>query len=354
MQGVWAPKVSTPILSGTPRDYTISMTSLDPITQIQLMSGGYYLARSLQVVAEMGVADFISDEPVSAADLAKSTGSHPDALGRVLTLLSAHGVFERVDGRFRHTETSRFLRTDHPISMRPFARMFGIPVLWQAVMRLDESVATGRPMGNEVTPGGFWVYFEQHPDANEKFNAAMAAKARAVIALVVAAYDFTKFPRIADVGGGRGHLLHAILASSKRSRGILFDQPHVVKEAAGIASDRLELRGGDFFADNLPEAEAYVIMEVIHDWDDEHSEKILKAVRRASPAGAKLLLIEAMMPNQPVPCWTNTLDVVMLNLLGGKQRSLAEYTALLNRCGFGQVRETPVGAGHSIVEATAG
>jgi hypothetical protein len=153
----------------------------------------------------------------------------------------------------------------------------------------------------------------------------MAAKSQAVIPLVVAAYDFTKFPRIADIGGGRGHLLSAILGSSSLSRGILFDQPHVVEQATGVTSQRLELCGGNFFEDELPEAEAYVLMEVIHDWDDQHAEKILHAVRRAASVGAKLLLVEAMMPEQPLPCWTTTLDVVMLNLLGGRQRSITEY-----------------------------
>jgi len=327
------------------------MTNLDPITHIQLMSGGYYVSRCLQVVAELGIADLISDVPVSPSELARSTGSNPDALARVLSLLCAHGVFERVDGRFCHTEASRVIRTDHPMSMRPFARMFGIPVLWQSVMRLNESVATGRPMGEEVTEGGLWRYLEQHPDANEKFNHNMAAKSRAVIPLVVAAYDFTKFSRIADVGGGRGHLLSAILESSSLSRGILFDQPHVIQQATDVSSQRLELRGGNFFKDELPEAEAYVLMDVIHDWDDQHAEKILEAVCRAAPDAAKLLLVEAMMPEQPAPCWTTTLDVVMLNLLGGRQRSMSEYMTLLNRCGFGQVKEIPVGAGHSIVEA---
>ena len=327
------------------------MANLDPITQIQLMSGGYYLSRCLQVVAELGIADFIAEEPMSAAELAQSTGSHPEALGRALSLLCAYGVFERVNGRFRHSASSRVLRTDHPMSMRPFARLFGIPILWQAVRRLDESVATGRPMGDEVTPGGFWHYFEQHPDANEKFNHAMATKSQAVVPLVPAAYDFNPFPRIADVGGGRGHLLHAILTSSVFSRGVLFDQPHVIEEAAGVASDRLELRGGNFFEDELPEADAYVLMDVIHDWDDQHAERILNAVRRAAPVSAKLLLIEAMMPEPPVPCWATTLDVVMLNLLGGKQRSLSEYASLLKHCGFDQVREIPVGAGYSMVEA---
>jgi hypothetical protein len=327
------------------------MADLDPITQIQLMSGGFYVSRCLQVVAELGIPDFISDAPVPVSELARSSGSHPDALARVLSLLCAYGVFVRVDGGFGHTQASRVLRTDHPMSMRSFARMFGIPVLWQSVMRMDESIATGRPMGQEVTPGGVWQYLEQHPDANQKFDETMAAKAKEVIPSVVAGYDFSRFPRIADVGGGRGHLLSAILDSSPGSRGILFDQPHVVEQATAIRSQQLEVRSGNFFEDELPEADAYVLMEVIHDWDDPHAEKILRAVRRAAPVGAKLLLIEAMMPERPVPCWTTILDVVMLNLVGGKQRSMIDYVVLLNRCGFGQVREIPIGAGHSIVEA---
>ena len=128
--------VKNPVLLG-------GMTGLDPITQIQLMSGGYYVSRCLQVVAELGIADLISDTPISASELARSTGSHPDALARVLSLLCANGVFVRVDGWFCHSETSRVLRTDHPMSMRPFARMFGIPVLWESVMRRTKPLPPG-------------------------------------------------------------------------------------------------------------------------------------------------------------------------------------------------------------------
>ena len=122
------------------------------------------------------------------------------------------------------------------------------------------------------------------------------------------------------MGGGRGHLLDAIIKSTVKPTGVLFDQPHVVRERASISGDRVKLLGGDFFTDTLPEADAYVLMEVIHDWDDEHAEKILRAVRNAAPVGSKILLVEAMMPDAPMPCWTTTLDVIMLNLLGGQQR----------------------------------
>jgi hypothetical protein len=328
------------------------MSAPDPVAQIQMMSGGYFVSRCLQVAAELGIADLIADVPVSAAQLAATTGSSADALGRVLSLLCGHGIFERRDGGFAHTEVSRFLRSDHPASMRSFARMFGNPVFWQSVIRLDESVATGEPMGEKVTPGGLWQYMAEHQDRSEVFNQTMAAKARAMVPLVPRAYDFTRFARIADIGGGRGHLLQAILAASPHSRGVLFDQPHVLREVANLACDRLALEGGNFFEDALPEADAYVLMEVIHDWDDPSAERILRAVRRAAPVGAKLVIVEAKMPDPAMACWTATLDIVMLNLVGGRQRGLGEYTALLERSGFGEVREIPVGMGHSIIEAT--
>ena len=327
------------------------MSAPDPVAQIQMMSGGYFVSRCLQVAAELGIADLIADVPVSAAQLAATTGSSADGLGRVLGLLCAQGIFERRDGGFAHTEVSRLLRSDHPASMRSFARWFGNPVIWQSVIRLDESVASGEPMGEKVTPGGIWQYLAKHKDRSEVFNETMAAKARAMVPLVPRAYDFTRFPRIADIGGGRGHLLQAILAASPDSRGVLFDQPHVLREVANLAGDRLALAGGNFFEDALPEADAYVLMEVIHDWDDLSAERILDAVRRAAPAGAKLVIVEAKMPDPPMACWTATLDIVMLNLVGGRQRGFGEYTTLLERSGFGEIREIPVGMGHSIIEA---
>jgi hypothetical protein len=328
------------------------MSAPDPVAQLQLMSGGYFVSRCLQVVAELGIADMIAEIPISTAELAAASGSSADALGRVLSLLCAHSVFSRVGDGFAHNEVSRFLCSDHPASMRSFARFFGNPVIWQAVMRLDDSVTTGAPMAEQVTPGGFWRYLAEHEQASEVFNQTMAAKARAMVTLVPRAYDFTRFARIADIGGGRGHLLQAILAASPASCGVLFDQPHVIREVGSLAGDRLTLQGGNFFEDALPEADAYVLMEVIHDWDETPAESILRAVRRAAPAGAKLLIVEAKMPDPPVACWTATLDVVMLNLVGGRQRGFAEYTALLTRSGFGQIREIPMGMGYAIIEAS--
>lgn len=329
------------------------MTDPNPVYTVLQIAGGYCLPRCLHVVAVLGVADGLDESPRTAAELAGSVGAHPDALGRVLRLLAAHGVFECQDERFRHTPASRLLRSDHPQSLRSLARMFGLPINWAIFGALEHTIRTGLPAADKVLPGGFWAYFAEHPEESGIFNAAMAGKAHAQVAGVVAAYDFSGFRLIGDIGGGRGHLLSAVLDSTPNASGVLFDLPHVVAEAAGEASGRLELQAGDFFKDALPSCDAYLVMEVIHDWGDEEAVVILRAIRRAAPPEAKLLLIEQIIPTIPGPHWTKTLDIHMLALLGGRQRTLQEYEGLLARAGFSFEREVDTGAGISILEASA-
>ncbi len=183
------------------------------------------------------------------------------------------------------------------------------------------------------------------------FNAAMVAKAHGQVAGIMATYDFSGFGLIGDIGGGSGRLLRAILDAEPGATGVLFDLPHVIEDAAGLASERLTLRAGDFFRDALPSCGAYLLMEIIHDWGDEESVAILRAVRSAAPPHAKLLLIETIIPNDRGPDWSKTLDIHMLTLLGGKQRTRQEYEALLDQSGFHLEREIDTGAGISILEA---
>jgi len=325
------------------------MNAPDPAGTILQLAGGYCVPRSLHVVADLGVADALDETPRTAAELARDVGADGDALGRVLRLLAAHGVFEARDGTFAHSPASRLLRTDHPRSMRGLARMFGLPVNWKVFGEMDHAIRTGRPATEEVVPNGFWSYFAEHPDANAIFNAAMEGKAHGQCAAVVAAYDFSRFRSIADVGGGRGHLLRAVLGQARFATGVLFDLPQVVAEAG--ASERMTLRGGDFFRDPLPACDAYLVMEVIHDWDDERSSEILRAIRKAAPPDTTLLLIEQIVPADPGPHWSKMLDVHMLTLLGGRQRTAAEYEALLRQSGFALDRVVDTGAGISILEA---
>ena len=316
------------------------------------IAGGYTLARCLHVVADLGVADALDRAPSTAAELAATVGAHADALERVLRLLAAHGVFEARDGGFAHTPASQLLRADHPRSMRAVVQLFGLPPLWESQGALMHTVRTGLLAGEQVAPGGFWGYLSRHPDARTVFNAAMSAKAQGHVAGVLAAYDFSGFGTIGDIGGGRGHLLRAILETAPAARGVLFDLPPVIEEARGLASKRLTLQAGDFFTDTLPVCDAYLLMEVLHDWADAEAVAILEAIRRAAPAHAALLVIEQMVPDDPGPHWAKTLDLHMLALLGGQQRSRQQYSALLERAGFALQREIDTRADIAILEAT--
>jgi hypothetical protein len=304
-------------------------------------------------VADLGVADALDEGPKTAAELAASVGAHPDSLARVLRLLSSYGVFEMDGDKVRHSPASRLLRSDHPHSMRALARMFGLDMNWNAFSEFNHSVRTGIPATTKTLPNGPWGYFQANPDASRIFNEAMVAKAQVQVPAVVSAYDFSRFGTIGDMGGGRGHLLQAILGANPSARGVLFDLPHVIQDAVGGASDRLKLQAGDFFKDPLPACDAYTLMEVIHDWGDEESVAIFKAIRAAAKPRATLLIIEQIVPSDPGPHWSKMLDIHMLTLLGGKQRTGEEYGELLRRTGFELVRVHPTRSDVSIMEARA-
>jgi trans-aconitate methyltransferase len=200
-------------------------------------------------------------------------------------------------------------------------------------------------------PDGLWAWFGENPEASSTFDEAMRGKSFAQVAGVVACYDFSKFARVADIGGGRGHLLEAIVERWPNTHGMLFEQPHVIEQARSVASDKLSLVAGDFFADRLPESECYVLMEVIHDWNDESALKILGAVRDSAPRGATLLLIEQLMPDSPEPNWVQMLDIHMLALFGARQRSSDEYGDLLRKAGFEPTNVIETLGGAAIIEA---
>jgi hypothetical protein len=326
----------------------------NPLETLQNIALSYSLSRCLHLVADLGVADHLGDKQQrSVADLAAAVGVHATALGRVLRLLAAHGVFGLHGEMVRHSPASRLLRTAHPQSMRAFVRLFGLPVMWTVYETFEQSVRTGIPAIADVLPDGLFGYFARHPDEAAVFDEAMAGKARGHIAGILAAYDFSRFKLIGDIGGGRGHLISAVLDAYPLTHGLLFDLPHVIEQSSGQSSDRLTLQAGDFFQDALPACDAYLLMEVIHDWSDDEAVAILGAVRRAAPTGATVLIIEQMIPDDPGPAWTKLLDIHMLALLGGRQRTRQEYETLLKQSGFVFDRELKVPGDLSILEARA-
>ena len=321
------------------------------------ISAGYWLPRALHIVADLGVADALDEEPRSAAHLAEQVGSDAGALNRILRLLASHGVFDRRDGKYAHNVLSRALRSDHPHSMRAYVRLVGLPIFWQSWGALEQVVRSGKPAVNDI-----FAYFKVHPQDLEIFDAGMKSKAQTAIPPVVAAYDFSLFGTIGDIGGGQGHLVEAILKLSPNSRGILFDQPHVIGRVKtdDAIGDRLTAQGGDFFRGPLPCCDAYVLMEVLHDWTDAQSQQILQQIRNAAPDGAKLLVVETVLPDENE--WAdgngehfgNHLDINMMVLTGGRERTPDEFARLFAASGWQLSRVIPTPSPYSIVEAVAG
>jgi hypothetical protein len=304
----------------------------------------------LHVAAAFGVADAIDEEAADLQTIAARTGLDADALRRILRLLAAHGVFEeRADG-YAHNAASRLLRSDHPESMGAYVRMGGMPAFWEPYTKLATAVQTGRPSRDWRA---LLDYFDEHRDEAEIFNAAMVAKSRAVLPAVVEAYDFDRFDVIADIGGGRGHLLAAVLERAPRARGILFDLPNVVADTSNARSPRLDIAAGDFFADALPSADLYLLMDLLHDWRDDDAVRILASVRRAAAPHSRVVIIETLVPDVSGPHFGKTLDVIMLAVTGGRERSRVEYAALLERSGLRLERVLPTRSEYSIVEALA-
>ena len=287
------------------------------------------VSRSLHVVADLGVADHVADAPVPAEHLAAACGADPDALDCVLRLLAAHGIFETANGGYRHTSSSSLLRSDRPMSMRAFARLNGLPVFSATFAELAHSVRTGTPALELVTPEGLRPYLQEHPEEAMVFEQAMTAKAHADVAAVLNAYEFSPHRRIADVGGGHAHLIKAILAVYHDLTGVLFEVPHVADEVE--PSTPLEVVAGDFFTDPLPGCDAYLLMNILHDWDDQNASRILAAVAKSGEPGAAVLVIETVMPEGPEPHWAKTLDVLMLAVTGGREPHPSRVPAPLRR-----------------------
>jgi hypothetical protein len=324
------------------------VSPLAPAQLVTDLARAHIAARCLHVVAASGVADAIGDCAATPAEIAARTGLDPDALDRILRLLAAHGVFTDGPDGYSHNEASALLRSDHPESLRSYVRMTGSAGFWDRFTDLATAATSGRPSADYRH---LLARYEQHPDEAAFFNAAMVAKSRRVVPAVTDAYDFTDCGVIADIGGGRGHLLDAILARVADATGILFDLPQVVADAELRDSQRRQIVSGDFFEDPLPTADVYLLMDLLHDWTDSDAARILAGVRRAAPPHARVLIIETLVPEAPGPHFGKTLDIIMLAVTGGRERTAARYAALLAAAGLRLRRVLPTRTEYSIVEA---
>lgn len=314
------------------------------------MSRLYYLSRAIHVAAELGIADQLDDEPVALNELAEKTGTDATAIKRLLRFLSAYQIFEeRVPDRFCNTALSSVLCDDHPQSVRANLQRIQ-PFWWTAVGELEHSIRTGESAFVHAHGVPFFHYLKANADIQQVFDKAMAGISDANDAAIASAYDFQRFIRIVDLGGGRGGLLVQILKRAPQAVGVLFEQPQVLEAAtrpdeAGLL-DRTEKVVGDFFEAVPGGADCYVIKGVLHDFDDDQCIRILSNCRKAVRADGVVLIANQDLPasiDGPHP--NLTMDIQMMTLLGGRERSVSEWSELFRQSGLklGATIETSVG-----------
>jgi len=324
-------------------------------TDIRQMITGYWAAQMVYVAAKLGLADLLASGGRTADELARAAGVHADSLYRLLRALASLGVFrEQEDGRFVMTESAQPLRSDVPDSQRALALMMG-DEHFRCWGELLYCVQTGHTAFEKLFGKPIFPYLGEHPEQGAIFDAAMVAVHGRESAAMLAAYDFSDLGVLADVGGGNGSTLSAVLSKYPRLRGILFDLPAVVERArprlaaAGLA-ERCDVVSGDFFAGVIGGADAYLLRHIIHDWDDARSITILSNLRRVIAANGKLLVVESVIPPGNEPSFGKLLDVNMLVIPDGRERTERQYRDLYRLSGFELTQIIPTAAEVSVIE----
>jgi ubiquinone/menaquinone biosynthesis C-methylase UbiE len=322
---------------------------------------GSWVAQACYVAARLGIPDLLAAGPRTAEDLAAATQSNAAALGRLLGALGSVDICrQREDGSFEMTQLGALLRADVPCSMRAWALQWGGEA-WQVWANLLHSIKTGRSARALATGDEGFGHLDRDPQAAQIFNQAMVDLTGLAALDIAQAYDFSTH-RIVDVGGGYGALLAQILVANPGASGVLFDMPHAISRAReylagrGVA-ERCEFMVGDFFASVPSGADLYLLKTVIHDWPDDKAREILRCCRRAMGPGARLLIIERLMPERLVPSAENRalarVDLHMLVALGAQERTLAQMLSLLQAVDLKPLRQIPTGSEFQILEAQA-
>lgn len=311
---------------------------------------GLWHAQIVAAAARFGVADLIASGVHDVDSLAHECGADPDALHRLLRACAALGVFfESEPRRFALTPAGECLRSDAPNSLRDFLIAETAPGHWLPWGQLYDAVKAGKSLATDILGMPVWEYYAKNQEEGLSFARGMGNLSAIVSQDVTRVYHANGYRRIVDVGGSQGVLLRSLLATSPEARGVLFDLPEVVASAA--PDPRIELVSGDFFKEVPADGDLYLLKSILHDWADDRCMEILKSIHRAAKPGATLLVVEMLLPDTPQPSPVTFLDLNMLVMLGGRERSAAEMTSLLATGGFTVKRVTPIGL-FSLIEAT--
>lgn len=310
-----------------------------PPAQMMQLITGFWTACCIYNAAKLNIADLLAAQPRTAEQLAEATHSHASSLYRILRALAGAGIFsENEKGEFSNTPLGDTLQSDIPGSMKAMV-IAQLGDHYDAWGKLLYSIKTGNTAFDKVEGMSVWQFYETHPEEGLNFMKAMAGVTGGVAMNVLPAYDFTPFKSIVDVGGGNGAMMMAVLNAAKQSTGIVFDEEYVIREtdrelAAKGYNSRCRTEAGSFF-DYVPkDADAYILKMILHDWDDERSVQILNNCGRAMKPGSKLLIIEAVIPEDDSPHPGKLMDINMLVMTGGRERTKKEFEQLLHKAGL--------------------
>jgi O-methyltransferase/methyltransferase family protein len=334
----------------------IIMSQANPAAQIGDIITGYWRAQAVYVAAKLGLADLLESEPQSAESLAARTDMHPESLYRLLRALASIGIFaERPDGRFETTPLAGPLCSDVPDSQRAVAIMMG-EEHFEAWHDLLYSVRTGQKAFDRKFGEPIFNYLSSRAEQAAIFDAAMTSIHGRESAAMLDVYDFSPFSVVVDIGGGNGSTMQALLNRYPQIQGVVFDLPGVIERTTqnlqgwGLAS-RCKAVAGSFFESIPSGADSYILRHIIHDWTDEQCRQILRNCHRAMAEDARLLIIESVIPPGNEPFFGKWLDLTMLVIPGGKERTRDEFSDLLDSSGFELMSIKPTSSDVSVLEA---
>jgi hypothetical protein len=325
-------------------------------TALFQMATGYWISQAIYVAAKLRIADLLKDGPKSCATLATATQSDAPSLFRLMRALASVGVFSHVGrDRFALSRLAERLRTDNPASLKAMVITIG-EIHYQACGNLLHSVQTGCSAFDKTFGASLFDYLRQNVAAADAFNQGMANVASMLAYAVLMAYDFGGISSIVDVGGGQGTLLEKILLFNSDMRGTVFDTASTIKGAKqqlgkNAWGSRCSYVSGDFFTSVPQGAAAYLLSGVIHDWDDDRAIRILNICRRAMTRDSRVLLVEMVVPDNAVNCFSKLLDLNMLVMNGGRERSETEFRTLLDASGYKLTKVVSTMAPQSVIEA---
>lgn len=345
------------MLTGFKTGYSMEVCNNNAQQKLMELSSGYVLSRAIHVAARMKIADHLVDGPCNIDILSEKLGANRDALSRLLRLLASYDIFhEDEESNFSLTPLAKPMVSNSPGSLQPWLAFHeGDEKRWRSFGHMEESIKTGKPAFNHVYGKGYFDFISEDQKMAQEFDEGMRNLSADEDQKIAASYDFSQAGTIMDIGGGKGSLITAILKKNPESKAVLYDLAHVMPSAEiylnqqGM-SQRVALKAGSFFGAVPQDADLYILKRILHDWDDKDCITILQNCAKAMKQGARLLIMDAVVAEGNVRDFAKDVDIELMVLFGGKERTKAEWQKLFDGAGLRLIKITPTPTMLSIIE----